>query len=87
MKIVDVLLSGQANAVPLEVLCSVTGIDGRTVRRMIAEERKAGAPILSDNANGYFLPATDDERARFVRSMKHRAHEILRAAEAVERGK
>jgi hypothetical protein len=67
-------------------LVSLTGLDARTVRVMIQAERLAGAPILSDNKRGYFLPGDDEERREFVRSMRHRAEAILRAAEAVERG-
>lgn len=51
---------------------------------MISAERRAGAAILSDNATGYYLPANEEEKARFVRSMRHRAKEILCAADAVE---
>lgn len=84
-KVSDLLSHGQVNAVPLRHLCSLTGLDGRTVRAMIAAERRTGAAILSDNATGYFLPANEEEKARFVRSMRHRAKEILYAADAVER--
>lgn len=80
----DYLSAGQENAVPLRHLKNITGIDGRTVRRMIFEERLAGIPILADNQTGYYLPATQDEKQRCVRSMKHRAKEIERAAEAIE---
>lgn len=52
---------------------------------MIAAERRAGAAILSDNQTGYYLPANEEEKARFVRSMRHRAKEILCAADAVEK--
>nr|DAM38765.1 MAG TPA: Late embryogenesis abundant protein [Caudoviricetes sp.] len=52
---------------------------------MISAERRAGAAILSDNVTGYYLPANKEEKARFVRSMRHRAQEILSAADAVER--
>ena len=86
-KVSGLLSHGQVNAVPLRHLCSLTGLDGRTVRAMIAAERRTGAAILSDNATGYFLPANEEEKARFVRSMRHRAKEILYAAAAVERGK
>lgn len=85
MKIADHLSCGQSNAVPLRALCSLTGLDGRSVRRMIAAERMKGTPILSDNANGYFLPGSETERAQFVHSMRSRATEILRAALAVEK--
>lgn len=85
MKISDLLRYGQANAVPLRDLAGITGLDGRVVRAMIAAERRAGAAILSDNMTGYYLPANGEEKARFVRSMRHRAQEILSAADAVER--
>lgn len=80
----DYLSAGQENAVPLRHLKNITGIDGRTVRRMIFEERLAGIPILADNQTGYYLPATQEEKQRCVRSMKHRAREIERAAKAIE---
>lgn len=80
----DYLTAGKENAVPLRHLKNITGIDGRTVRRMIFEERLAGIPILADNQTGYYLPATQEEKQRCVRSMKHRAREIERAAEAIE---
>lgn len=79
------LSHGRENAVPLRHLATMTKLDGRTVRAMIAEERLAGVPILSDNSTGYFLPGNKGERERFVRSMRHRAQEIERAAEAIER--
>ena len=49
-------------------------------------KRRAGVPILADG-RGYFLPASEEERAECVRSMRHRAGEILTTARAVERGK
>ena len=79
------LSHGRENAVPLRHLTAMTKLDGRTVRAMIAEERLAGVPILADNSTGYFLPASEDEKAQFIRSMKHRAKEIERAAEAIEK--
>ena len=79
------LSHGRENAVPLRHLTAMTKLDGRTVRAMIAEERLAGAPILADNSTGYFLPASEDEKAQFIRSMKHRAKEIERVAEDIEK--
>ena len=83
--IADYLSHGQANAIPLRDLERMTGLDGRTIRAMIAAERRTGVAILSDNLTGYYLPANEEEKARFVRSMRHRAKEILLAADAVER--
>ena len=83
----SLLMRGQENAIPLRHLTAMTKLDGRAVRAMIAAERLAGVPILSDNSTGYYLPASEDEKARFIRSMKHRAKEIERAAEAIEKAK
>lgn len=85
-KIADLLPCGQANAVPLRSLVSATGLNGRKVRLMIARERMEGVPIVSDNANGYFIAENQTEREAFCRSMRHRAQEIIRAADAVEKG-
>lgn len=84
--IAEYLRSGQGNAVPLRHLVKLTGFDSRTVRRLIANERRQGVPILSDCTTGYYLAANDQERAAFVRSMRQRAREILRAADGVESG-
>lgn len=82
----SLLQRGQDNAVPLQHLQVLTGMDGRSIRLMIEKERRAGVPILADNLSGYFLPRDDEERVAFVRSMRHRANEILRTAQAVENG-
>ena len=85
-QIADLLPRGQANAVPLRSLVSMTGLDGRKIRLIIARERMEGVPIVSDNANGYFIAETQMERETFCQSMRHRAQDIMRAADAVERG-
>lgn len=84
MRVADLLSYGQENAVPLRQLVALTNTDGRTIREKIAAERLTGVPILSDNSAGYFLPGNKGERERFVRSMRNRAREIERAADAVE---
>ena len=78
------LLPGRENAIPRRELERLTGLDGRTVRLMIERERREGSPILADNATGYYLPATEHERATCVRSMRHRAGEIMKSAQAIE---
>lgn len=70
LQISDFLRHGAENAVPRRYLEMVTGLDGRTVRAMISHERLRGVPILSDNVHGYFLPADEGEKVRFVRSMR-----------------
>ncbi len=76
---------GPSEAITGRKLADVIGEDTRTVREMIEAERRRGTPILSDCANGYFLPVDEAEAERFVRSMRHRAHQILTTAAAVER--
>ncbi len=82
--IADLLGTGRENAVTRRELETLTGLDGRSVRLLIERERRAGTPILADSTNGYYLPATDDERAACVRSLRHRAREILLTAKALE---
>lgn len=82
--IADLLPHGAENGVPLRLLENLTGWDGRTIRRQIERERRAGALIISDNQHGYFLTDDPAEAQRFARSMQHRAREILRTARAIE---
>lgn len=83
-KISDYLSRGQENSASLQQLQLWTGLDGRTIRQRITSERFNGIPILADNQTVYFLPATEEERNRCVRSMKHSAREIYKAAQAIE---
>ena len=80
--IADLLGTGEENAVPLAHLEMLTGLDSRVIRRQIERERRQGIPILSKR--GYYLPADEYERAAFVASMRGRAKEIARTADAVE---
>ena len=86
-KIASLLGTGQGAALTIKDLCRITGCDNRTVRLAIQRERLEGMPICSDNANGYYLPANDAERAACVRSLRHRASEISRVASALERAR
>ncbi len=78
----SLLMEGRSNALHLADLVRLTGWPERDVRKAI----QRGSPILSDNKSGYFLPGNEQERALCVRSLRHRAHEILRAAACIERG-
>lgn len=84
LHIADYLSRGRGSAITARELERLTNLDGRSVRLLIERERRSGTPILSDCASGYFLPATDDERAACVRSLRHRAREILVTARAIE---
>lgn len=85
MKISDFLSCGAENGVGLRDLANVTQKPERAVRQQIQQERLSGVPILSDNTSGYFLPGNDAEIVRCVRSLRHRAREIGRVADAIEK--
>ena len=82
--IAALLPHGEQNAVGLKQLAAWTGWDEREVRRAIQRERMAGVPILS--GDGYFLPESEEERIRCVRSLRHRAGQIMAVAAAIEEG-
>lgn len=83
--IAGLLLYGPENGMTLKDLVHITQWPERAIRKEIEVERRAGTLIISDNRNGYYL--TDDPAVaeRFTRSMKGRAREIWRTAQAVEK--
>lgn len=85
-RISDLLLHGEQNAMPIKCLKGLTGLDSRTIRLMIQQERLSGTPICANNKTGYYLPGNDQERSECVKSMRHRSAEIARTADAIERG-
>lgn len=80
----DLLHEGSENGMTLTELVQLTGEDERSIRRRIQTERKAGKLILSDCLHGYFLPASEQEARRFIRSMSGRASEIAAISRAAE---
>lgn len=81
------LLPGSENAINLQHLMKITGLDAREIRKLIHRERLAGIPILANMKSGFFLASSEGERAWWVKTMLHRACEIERAARAVEMGR
>lgn len=82
--IADLLGVGRENAIPRRDLERLTGLAPREVSLAVERERRSGVPILADGS-GYYLPASHDERAACVRSLRHRAREILITARSIER--
>ena len=80
LPISDMLHEGAANGTTLTELVQLIGEDERSIRRRIQAERKAGKLILADNKSGYFLPTSEHEVRRFIRSMSSRAREITTVA-------
>jgi len=83
--IADFLSHGPENGITLRHLEKLTSLDNRTIRRQIERERRAGALIISDNRNGYYLTNDPAEAQRFARSMLHRSREIAKTARAIEK--
>ena len=80
VKISDLLHCGAENATPAADLCRLTGLNARSLRQAIADERNAGAEILYQpgGRGGYFLPSSDPvqaqhERGDYYRVMRARA--------------
>ena len=76
--IFDILPIGEQHAISRRELINITGYTDRQLRRQIAEERRAGALILSSTDSvkgGYFRPEADNaaELRRFINSISRRA--------------
>ena len=79
------LLHGEANAVSMSYLASITGQTPREIRRQVQLERQAGVCICINNRDGYYLAETEAEREACARSMRRRAIEVYKTAQAIER--
>ena len=79
------LLHGEANAVSMSYLASITGQTPREIRRQVQLERQAGVCICINNRDGYYLAETEAERDACARSMLGRAIEVYKTAQAIER--
>ena len=86
LSIADFLGHSRETARTSRELCAALDVDSRTLRQRIEAERRAGALIVADNASGYWVTTDPAEAQAFARSMRHRAHEIIQTARAIERG-
>ena len=84
MRIADLLSHGAGNGQTITDLERLTGWQSREIRKQIERERRAGALIISDNRNGYYLTDDPAEVQRFTRSMLHRSAEIAKTARILE---
>ena len=75
--IADLIPKGRENAILLNDLGRVTGLNTRTVKRLVQDLRDDGEVILSSAGGGYFYP-TEDERGleevtRYINMMEQQA--------------
>lgn len=85
-EIKDILRHGENNARTARECADALNMDVRKFQAAVAAARIDGYPILSSGV-GFYLPGDDAEVTRFVKQMKSRAREILKAARGVERGR
>ena len=86
MRVFDLLPVGAEHAISRRELAALTSLSDRQLRCRIAQERKAGALILSttEGGGGYYRAASADELRRYVRSMRSRSTETLAVIRAAE---
>lgn len=63
-QLLELIPHGPENAVTGRQLSRLLRVGGREVRRRIAQERAAGAVVLTDGAGGYFKPSDNGQRGR-----------------------
>lgn len=86
MNIIDYIPKGKENAVTREALCIYTGLDDRTVRKMIELARDGGAPILSSSHSvGYWLSDDLAEIKKFLGETDRRCKSMSRRAQGLRR--
>lgn len=82
----EALPEGKENAISAEMLCNITGIpDKRTLQKVIARERQAGALILSHHSGGYYTSRNKAEVAEFARTLENRARSTFIALRSARR--
>lgn len=52
---------GKESAISLSELSALTGINKRTIKKLVQEIRDADYPVVSSCSAGYFLPRQDSE--------------------------
>ena len=83
--IAAMLPRSRGSALTTAQLCRITGRKPREITRAICFERRAGAPILSDPAAGFWLAADADEVKRCASALHRRAGQIHKTARSLER--
>ena len=76
---------GRAGALTTRDLARITGRQPREITRAICFERRAGAPILSDPAAGFWLAGDAKEARACAAALHRRAAQIHKTARALER--
>lgn len=82
------LLHGHDNALTMEELKVMTGLHSRKITQAVQDARRRGIAVLSSShPGGYYLAETEEEKQRFVYSLRHRARETAFTLQCLERAK
>ena len=87
MELIELIPEGREYAISKAQLAEITGLSERSLRLIVAGERRRGKIILTDcsGTKGYYRPTNSGEVLAFIRSMRKRARETAAIADAVER--
>ena len=80
----SLLRPGPENAVTVGQITALWDCDARAVTMALYNARRLGEPICS-GTQGLYLPRDEADVRLCVRSMRHRAREIIRSATALAR--
>lgn len=82
--LINLLGIGAENASSREYLAMTLGTTDRNVRKLIAQAREGGVPIISSShVSGYFLPSSEKELIQFKREQLSRIHEIMKGIDGL----
>ena len=82
------LLYGAENALPVKELERLTGMQQRQITKAIQDARRRGVPVLATMyPGGYFIAATEEEKAQCIKSLQHRETETRTTRICLERAK
>lgn len=88
LRVEGYLQHGRENAINMEDLRRITGLRSRQVTQAVQDARRRGVPVLSSShPGGYFIAASEEEKKRYLKSMGHRAKEIIATLRCLERAK
>lgn len=82
--ILNLIGTGEENAIHLDELMNLTGMGNRELRKCIETLRRSGAVIIS-NQNGYFQPLRPHEVERYVKQETGRAKSIFYTLKAARK--
>ena len=78
MTIIDYIPIGRENAISRRMLCNITGLPDRQMRKEIERTRQQYAILNSQDGSGYYQPSAEEKPLveRWIRQERHRSQQI-----------